>query len=65
MGYLARTGRTDEAALRRAVIYGSTLGSFAVESFSIDRLLEIHRVDIAKRLEEFRKLVAFEEELEE
>ena len=65
MGYLARTGRTDEAALRRAVIYGSTLGSFAVESFSIDRLLEIHRVDIARRLEEFRKLVAFEEELEE
>jgi sugar/nucleoside kinase (ribokinase family) len=65
MGYLARTGRTDEAALRRAVVYGSTLGSFAVESFSIDRLLEIHRVDIARRLEEFRKLVAFEEELEE
>jgi sugar/nucleoside kinase (ribokinase family) len=65
MGYLARTGRTDEAALRRAVVYGSTLGSFAVERFSIDRLMEIHRVDIAKRLEEFRRLVAFEEELEE
>jgi sugar/nucleoside kinase (ribokinase family) len=65
MGYLARTGRTDEAALRRAVVYGSTLGSFAVERFSIDRLMESHRVDIAKRLEEFRRLVAFEEELEE
>jgi sugar/nucleoside kinase (ribokinase family) len=65
MGYLARTGRTDEAALRRAVISGSTLGSFAVERFSIDRLLEIHRVDNAKRLEEFRRLVAIEEDLEE
>lgn len=64
MGYLARTGRTDEAAMRRAVVYGSTLGSFAVEKFSIDRLMEIERVDIAHRLEEFRKLVAFEEELE-
>lgn len=64
MGYLARTGRTDEAAMRRAVVYGSTLGSFAVEKFSIDRLMEIERVDIARRLEEFRKLVAFEEELE-
>ena len=64
MGYLARTGRSDEAAMRRAVVYGSTLGSFAVEKFSIDRLLEIHRVDIARRLEGFRKLVTFEEELE-
>src|SRR5687767_6869801 len=65
VGYLARTGRTDEAAMRRGVVYGSTLGSFAVERFSIDRLLEIHRVDIARRLEGFRKLVAFEEELPE
>jgi len=65
MGYLARSGRTDEAAMRRAVVYGSTLGSFAVERFSIDRLMEIQRVDITKRLEEFRRLVAFEEELDE
>jgi sugar/nucleoside kinase (ribokinase family) len=63
IGYLARTGRTDEQAMRRGVIYGSTMGSFAVERFSIDRLMEIERVDIAGRLEEFRKLVAFEEEL--
>jgi sugar/nucleoside kinase (ribokinase family) len=64
IGYLARTGRSDEAAMRRAVVYGSVLGSFAVERFSIDRLMEIHRVDIAQRLEAFRKLVAFEEELD-
>ena len=37
----------------------------SIEKFSIDRLLEIHRVDIARRLEGFRKLVAFEEELDE
>ena len=65
IGYLARTGRTDEQAMRRGVIYGSTMGSFAVERFSIGRLMEIERVDIAHRLEEFRKLVAFEEELAE
>lgn len=64
VGYLARTGRVDDQAMRRAVVYGSTLGSFAVERFSIDRLLEIHRVDIAHRLEEFRRLVTFEEELD-
>jgi sugar/nucleoside kinase (ribokinase family) len=65
IGYLAKTGRSDDAAMRRAVVYGSTLGSFAVEKFSIDRLMEIHRVDIAKRLEGFRKLVSFEQELDE
>jgi sugar/nucleoside kinase (ribokinase family) len=65
IGYLASTGRFDEQGMRRAVVYGSTMGSFAVERFSIDRLLEIHRVDIARRLEEFRRLVAFEEELSE
>jgi sugar/nucleoside kinase (ribokinase family) len=62
MGYLARTGAIDEANLRRAVIYGSTMGSFAVERFSIDRLLEIGPADIDRRLGEFRRLVAFEEE---
>ncbi len=65
MGYLARVGRVDDQSMRRAVVYGSTLGSFAVERFSIERLLEIHRVDIARRLEEFRQLVAFEEDLPE
>lgn len=64
MGYLAQCGRIDEPTLRRAVVYGSTLGSFAVERFSIDRLLEISMADITYRLEEFRRLVAFQEELD-
>jgi sugar/nucleoside kinase (ribokinase family) len=63
MGYLACTGDLGEASLRRAVIYGSALGSFAVEKFSIDRLLEIGRPDIERRVREFRRLVAFEEAL--
>ncbi|MBL8958774.1 MAG: sugar kinase [Gemmatimonadetes bacterium] len=63
IGYLARTGKIDEAHLRRAVVYGSTMGSFAVERFSIGRLLEIDAGDIRTRLDEFRRLVAFEEEM--
>jgi sugar/nucleoside kinase (ribokinase family) len=63
MGYLARTGDLSEANLRRAVIYGSAMGSFAVEKFSIERLLEIDRKAIDARVGEFRRLVAFEEEL--
>lgn len=65
IGYLARTGNVTEAGLRRAVIYGSAMGSFAVEKFSIARLLEINRSDVDRRVGEFRQLVAFEEELPE
>jgi sugar/nucleoside kinase (ribokinase family) len=65
MGYLARTGRIDDDNMRRAVVYGSAMGSFAVERFSIQRLLEIDTSDIRNRLVEFRRLVAFEEELPE
>ena len=63
MGYLARSGKLDEEHMRRAVVYGSTMGSFAVEKFSIERLLEIDEATILLRLREFRRLVAFEEEL--
>ena len=49
--------------LRRAVIYGSAMGSFAVEKFSVQRLLEIDRTNIAARVADFRRLVAFEEEV--
>ncbi|MFL5562549.1 MAG: PfkB family carbohydrate kinase [Gemmatimonadaceae bacterium] len=63
MGYLARTGDVSEANMRRAMIYGAALGSFAVEKFSIQRLLEVTPADIATRVAEFRQLVAFETEL--
>jgi sugar/nucleoside kinase (ribokinase family) len=63
MGYLARTGDLSDASLRRAVVYGSAMGSFAVEKFSVQRLLEIAPSDIATRVSEFRSLVAFEEEV--
>ncbi len=63
IGYLARSGRLDETHLRRAVVYGSAMGSFAVERFSIQRLIEIGQPEIRARLEDFHRLVAFEEEL--
>lgn len=61
MGYIAKGGDLSEAGLRRAVIYGSVMGSFAVEQFSVKRLLSVTPQEIAKRVAEFRKLVAFDE----
>ncbi|GDX87373.1 adenosine kinase [Gemmatimonadota bacterium] len=58
MGYLAKTDDLSEANLRRAVVYGSVMGSFVVEGFSITRLLEIGSDDIARRVAEFHRLVS-------
>jgi sugar/nucleoside kinase (ribokinase family) len=40
MGYLAGAGSTNDAALRRAMVYGSVLGSFTVDTplFEIDSI---------------------------
>src|SRR5690349_1532460 len=64
MGYVARSGDISERNLRRAVVYGSAMGSFAVEKFSIERLLEVKPSDVADRVREFHRLVAFEQEMD-
>jgi sugar/nucleoside kinase (ribokinase family) len=61
MGHIASTGDLSEPNLRRAVIVGSAMGSFAVEKFSNTRLLEITAADVAARIRAFRELVAWEE----
>jgi sugar/nucleoside kinase (ribokinase family) len=63
IGYLARTGDLSEANMKRAVVYGSTMGSFAVEEFSIGRVLSVGNKEIVQRVREFKRLVAFEEEM--
>lgn len=63
IGYIARSGDLSEANLRRAVVHGSVMGSFAVEKFSIERLMTVTKAEIDQRVRELRKLVTFEEEL--
>jgi sugar/nucleoside kinase (ribokinase family) len=63
IGYLAKCGDLSEASLRRAVVYGSVMGSFAVEKFSIERLMTVSKAEIEQRIRDLRKLVTFEEEL--
>ena len=63
IGYLARTGDLSDANMRRAVIYGSAMGSFAVEKFSTERLMTLTRAELDNRVRDLRRLVSFEEEL--
>jgi len=60
MGYLARSGEFDEAHLRRAMIYGSAMGSFAVERFSVERLRDLTAAEIDERVRQFRQMMDFE-----
>jgi len=59
MGYLDRAKRIGGVVLRKAVVYGTIMASFAVEAFSVKRLLDIDRHDINKRYESFRSLTRF------
>jgi len=59
LGYLAGCPAADGAALRRAIVMGSTLASFCVEAFSLDRLLRLTRPEIDERYRRFRDLTVF------
>lgn len=60
MGHLGRTGDLSPANMRRAMVFGSTTGSFAVERFSVERFLEIGPAEIATRARAFADLVHFD-----
>jgi sugar/nucleoside kinase (ribokinase family) len=63
-GYLASQGENaadDEGALRRAMTYGSVLGSFNVEEFGVERVQRLTREEIDERFAEFKRITSFEE----
>jgi sugar/nucleoside kinase (ribokinase family) len=59
MGYLASVPRATDAALRRAMVYGSVMGSFAVERFGLERLRRVTRKEINARARHFAALTRF------
>ncbi|MEI6788194.1 MAG: PfkB family carbohydrate kinase [bacterium] len=56
MGALSERGDVSEAAIRKAMSYGSVVASFGVEDFSLARLQKLSRSDIEQRHEAFRAL---------
>ena len=67
LGYLAgqdvRQGadKISMAHLRRALVYGSVVASFAVEEFSVERLATVGPDEIERRYAEFREFTHFDE----
>jgi sugar/nucleoside kinase (ribokinase family) len=61
LGLLDRLGSNDPAALKQATVMGSTIASFTVEQFSLDRLRDLSLREVRQRFVSFRKLTHFEE----
>jgi sugar/nucleoside kinase (ribokinase family) len=65
MGYLAGQGidlkspTVDHNEIRRAVIYGSVMGSFCCERFGVDRFRTLTRGEVDARFEEFKEFTSF------
>ncbi|MBX3188654.1 MAG: sugar kinase [Labilithrix sp.] len=57
MGYLTRVNTLAHPTMRRAIYFGSALGSFCVEGIGPRRLLDVTRADLAKRMAQFVSLV--------
>jgi sugar/nucleoside kinase (ribokinase family) len=61
LGYLdGEGGELDDAALRRAMGYGTVLASFNVEEFGTERVARLTRAEIDERFEVLRSMTQFE-----
>jgi sugar/nucleoside kinase (ribokinase family) len=60
MGSLAREGRYDFAALRRAAAYGTVVASFTVEDFSLRRLQRLSMEEIEGRMKQYSDMLRVE-----
>jgi sugar/nucleoside kinase (ribokinase family) len=59
MGYLAGVGKHTDADLRRAMVYGTVMGSFTVEEFGPRRLARLKSKEIHARARHLWKLSQF------
>lgn len=60
MGELARSGDRSPSGLRRAIAYGSVMGSFVVEDFGPRRLMHLTREEVDRRYRQFVSLTAID-----
>ena len=61
MGYLASQPTLDEAAMRRAMIFGSVMASFNVEEFGTNRVQRLTYDEINERFHAFKEMTHFDE----
>jgi sugar/nucleoside kinase (ribokinase family) len=62
-GYIAKTEDVSFENMKNAVIYGSNLASFCVERFGTERMQNLSKEEVHRRLQAFKELTQFEIEL--
>jgi sugar/nucleoside kinase (ribokinase family) len=60
MGALARTGRTDDQALRQAMLYGNVMGTLAVTDFSVYGIVGVTLQELDTMAAELRGMVSLD-----
>lgn len=59
-GYLAQTKEINFETIKNAIIFGSNLASFCVEKFGTERIVNLTKPEIYRRLLQFKELTQFE-----
>jgi sugar/nucleoside kinase (ribokinase family) len=59
MGYLAKLKKCDQYSLRKAIVYGCVMATFAVEDFSLRKLSSINSLSVKNRLRQYKQLTSF------
>ncbi|MHB1698055.1 MAG: PfkB family carbohydrate kinase [bacterium] len=61
LGYIDNTGDMTFENLKKALVFGNIMASFAVEDFSVNRFLAVKEDEIKERFKKFREMTYFEE----
>lgn len=59
IGHLASEKNTSLSTIKRSIIYGNVVGSFAVEKYGLDGLLNLSKSKIEKRIRHYKKMIQF------
>lgn len=58
IGYLCTQGQINSKSLKNAMIHGNIMGSFAIEDYGIQRLVNIGNKDIKQRYEKYKEILS-------
>ncbi len=59
IGYLASKNSISFSAIKKAVVFGNVLGSFVVEKYGVDGLIQLKNKNIKKRIRQYEKMIRF------
>ena len=59
IGYLTSKKKTTISEIKKSIVYGNVMGSFAVERYGLEGLLRLKKSDINKRVKQYEKMISF------